>query len=50
MKEGEDGKVSPSNENPLLAALERLNHPAKLAQESLFNIPLRISISSIGNS
>ncbi|EPZ00199.1 asparaginase [Mannheimia haemolytica D35] len=39
MKEGEDGKVSPSNENPLLAALERLNHPAKLVQESLFNIP-----------
>lgn len=39
MKEGEDGKVSPSAENPLLSALERLNHPAKLVQESLFNIP-----------
>ncbi|MEG9487530.1 asparaginase [Mannheimia indoligenes] len=39
MKEGEDGKVSPSVENPLLNALERLNHPAKLVQESLFNIP-----------
>lgn len=39
MKEGEDGKVSPSAENPLLSALECLNHPAKLVQESLFNIP-----------
>lgn len=39
MKEGENGKVSPSTENPLLAALERLNHPAKLSQESLFNVP-----------
>ncbi|MEG9499645.1 asparaginase [Mannheimia indoligenes] len=39
MKEGENGKVSPSVENPLLSALERLNHPAKLVQESLFNIP-----------
>ncbi|MDD0824819.1 asparaginase [Mannheimia sp. AT1] len=39
MKEGENGKVSPSTENPLLAALERLNPPAKLSQESLFNVP-----------
>lgn len=39
MKEGENGKVSPSVENPLLAALARLNHPAKLCQESLFNVP-----------
>lgn len=39
MKEGENGRVSPSAENPLLTALERLNHPAKLSQESLFNIP-----------
>lgn len=30
MKEGEDGKVSPSNENPLLAALERLKPPSKI--------------------
>lgn len=39
MNEGEDGKVSPSEKNPLLVALERLNHPAELAQESVFNVP-----------
>ncbi|QIM66625.1 L-asparaginase [Mannheimia granulomatis] len=39
MQEGKDGKVAPSTENPLLASLERLNHPAKLSQESLFNVP-----------
>lgn len=39
MSEGEDGKVSPSEKNPLLVALERLNHPAELVQESLFNVP-----------
>ncbi|WP_427834090.1 asparaginase [Actinobacillus pleuropneumoniae] len=39
MSEGEDGKVSPSEKNPLLAALERLNHPAQLNQESVLNVP-----------
>ena len=39
MKEGENGKVSPSAHNPLLDALERLNHPAELYQESVFNVP-----------
>ncbi|WGE59842.1 asparaginase [Actinobacillus equuli] len=39
MSEGEDGKVSPSEKNPLLAALERLNHPALLSQESVLNVP-----------
>jgi len=39
MKEGENGKVSPSARNPLLDALERLNHPAELHQESIFNVP-----------
>lgn len=39
MSEGEDGKVSPSEKNPLLAALERLNHPAQLSQESILNVP-----------
>lgn len=39
MKEGENGKVSPSARNPLLNALERLNHPAELHQESVFNVP-----------
>lgn len=39
MKEGENGKVSPSVRNPLLDALERLNHPAELHQESVFNVP-----------
>ncbi|AFU18890.1 L-asparaginase [Actinobacillus suis H91-0380] len=39
MSEGEDGKVSPSEKNPLLAALERLNHPAQLSQESVLNVP-----------
>lgn len=39
MNEGEDGKVSPSEKNPLLVALERLNHPAELVQESVFNVP-----------
>ena len=38
MKEGENGKVSPSARNPLLDALERLNHPAELHQESIFNV------------
>ena len=38
-KEGENGKVSPSARNPLLDALERLNHPAELHQESVFNVP-----------
>lgn len=39
MSEGEDGKVSPSEKNPLLAALERLNHPAQPSQESVLNVP-----------
>ncbi|MDG4953643.1 asparaginase [Actinobacillus equuli] len=39
MSEGKDGKVSPSEKNPLLAALERLNHPAQLSQESVLNVP-----------
>lgn len=39
MSEGEDGKVSPSEKNSLLAALERLNHPAQLSQESVLNVP-----------
>lgn len=39
MSEGEDGKVSPSAKNPLLAALEKLNHPAELYQEALLNVP-----------
>ena len=39
MTEGENGKVSPSARNPLLDALERLNHPAELHQESVFNVP-----------
>lgn len=39
MSEGEDGKVSPSEKNPLLLALDKLNHPAKLFQESLLNVP-----------
>ncbi|MGX2973950.1 asparaginase [Ursidibacter arcticus] len=39
MSEGEDGKVSPSDKNPLVAALDKLNHPAKLYQESLLNVP-----------
>ena len=39
MKEGENGKVSPSARNPLLDALERLNHPAEVHQESVFNVP-----------
>lgn len=39
MSEGEDGKVSPSEKNPLLTALERLNHPAQLSQESVLNVP-----------
>ncbi len=39
MSEGEDGKVSPSAKNPLLLALEKLNHPAQLEQEALLNVP-----------
>ena len=39
MKESENGKVSPSARNPLLYALARLNHPAELHQESVFNVP-----------
>lgn len=39
MSEGEDGKVSPSAKNPLLASLERLNHPAQLSQEAILNVP-----------
>lgn len=39
MSEGQDGKVSPSAQNPLLAALEKLSYPAKLYQQALFNIP-----------
>ncbi|KMK51802.1 asparaginase [[Actinobacillus] muris] len=39
MSEGEDGKVSPSAKNPLLAALEKLSHPAELYQEALLNVP-----------
>lgn len=39
MSEGEDGKVSPSVRNPLLDALERLNHPAELSQEAVLNVP-----------
>ena len=39
MSEGKDGKVSPSERNPLLDTLEKLNHPAQLFQESIFNVP-----------
>lgn len=39
MSEGEDGKVAPSQQNPLLAALEKLNQPAQLVQESFLNLP-----------
>lgn len=39
MSEGEDGKVSPSAKNPLLSALEKLNHPAELYQEAILNVP-----------
>ena len=39
MKESENGKVSPSARNPLLDALARLNNPAELHQESVFNVP-----------
>lgn len=39
MSEGEDGKVSPSSKNPLLSALEKLNHPAELHQEAILNVP-----------
>lgn len=39
MSEGQDGKVAPSQSNPLLTALERLSYPAKLSQKALFNIP-----------
>ncbi|OOH86497.1 L-asparaginase [Pasteurellaceae bacterium 15-036681] len=39
MAEGEDGKVAPSAQNPLLSSLERLNHPAQLSQESVLNVP-----------
>lgn len=39
MSEGEDGKVSPSAQNPLMSSLEKLHHPASLSQESLLNVP-----------
>lgn len=39
MSEGQDGKVSPSAKNPLLTALEKLNHPAELHQEAVLNVP-----------
>lgn len=39
MSEGEDGKVSPSTKNPLLSAMEKLNHPAELYQEAILNVP-----------
>lgn len=39
MSEGEDGKVSPSAENPLVALLHKLNHPAQLYQEAIFHLP-----------
>ncbi|WP_439234568.1 asparaginase [Lonepinella koalarum] len=39
MSEDENGKVSPTPHNPLLHNLERLNHPAQLSQENLFNLP-----------
>ncbi|MCK3656967.1 L-asparaginase [Pasteurellaceae bacterium Macca] len=39
MSEGEDGRVSPSAKNPLLLALEKLNHPATLHQEAILNVP-----------
>ena len=39
MSEGKDGKVSPSAENPLVALLHKLNHPAQLHQEAIFNLP-----------
>ncbi|MDO4698202.1 MAG: asparaginase [Pasteurellaceae bacterium] len=39
MSEGRDGKVSPTAENPLMASLCRLNHPAELHQEAIFNLP-----------
>lgn len=48
MKEGENGKVSPSARNPLLDALERLNHPAELHQESGLMCLLHTSRSITG--
>ena len=39
MSEGEDGKVSPSAQNPLLTALAKLNHPAQLYQEAILHVP-----------
>lgn len=39
MHEGQDGKVMPSAENPLLSLLHKLNKPAELYQESLYNLP-----------
>lgn len=39
MSEGENGKVSPSAENPLVALLHKLNHPAQLYQEAIFHLP-----------
>lgn len=39
MSESEDGRVSPSTKNPLLASLAKLNHPAELHQEAILNVP-----------
>lgn len=39
MREGQDGKVTPSQQNPLLNALEKLTRPAELHQEAVFNLP-----------
>ncbi|QIW16059.1 L-asparaginase [Pasteurellaceae bacterium RH1A] len=39
MSEGENGKVTPSDRNPLLDSLTRLNHPAQLVQEAVLNLP-----------
>lgn len=39
MSEGANGNVAPSAENPLLTLLHKLNHPAQLQQETIFNLP-----------
>lgn len=39
MSEDKEGKVAPSAKNPLLASLEKLNHPAELHQEAILNVP-----------
>lgn len=39
MSEDKNGNVSPSAQNPLMSALEKLHHPARLEQESFLNVP-----------